>query len=1036
MSSLSRHTSSGMDISSSGMSNAPTTGGGATSSSTAATQSLQLLLRDDYLLTQHELHITKNSEEAAFQYAASLLQQDNNGQQVQQRATDALQEVARKLVLVQSLAERVSRTSPKAVAGPLLRLHGYALHDEEGVEQTTITEEEADLMDASASSMKSNSATTTTLVATRDRCHRLQRQSEVLEGVAKRVETSLTRGLTKMETATARLSRVLALSSTLKMILRLQFEASKLQGYDLDDLRDLTRAAASVAIVEDLLDRLHTAGGSEQPHVVLQMKPAAQATASRVRAAAKTLLEQHQEQLQSGASSGVVQLGATLQVYYHLGELPQAAWSAVQFGLDGAHAACDTFWSPQAISSLVDEATATAKASSKTESALQRNLSKVLRQRRRDASSVWATSVAQASLQVWNLHRVLCRKTDPVSRQVFVSVVAQAAVPPSFAINNTASAASAKDFSVFTIFWDKLCEDLGERLLELLQMEKLSSDVAALYPAIRAAVLGMLGRLYDTMQAGASSSSSSLEDASSTSYGVLGGSSALDSAFWTPESASTNGKAEQETSASLGVSSADTWTRADVVQEESADQSFLTSAGSTTSLSSIFSSLEWKSMQSTGLQPLQTAFLESCRRRLCSPIQFMFPEGLAVDEDGVAMQVLPTLPSRYDMQKMDHTIRSELSLADPREGGGDLSMTTMIAEVVVDMVERFCARAKTAVSEAGEDGCLSEDGTPTEAHLHDLKVATVMSTLATALKNAPENTFVVPYRPATSAQHEEAANLCQQALVPALQEIEKMVKSMILTPLCSALNRRVSAAIAKMHHGTYLESSLEGGSEGPSFVQKHLVGLYEDIAERHLSKLPADYAGIVASTIASFSIYTFVSNASLIRPLGETARLHITQDLADFELALESLVLKGTMTLSQVEFGKPYAELRAVRQMFYWTGLENKSLAASSVAKSMLREVWVKDVRPSTVFHFLFSFAPDLLSSPHHSKRMRPQDYVSTLVKLDGSIDDGEASAWMTTMACCDSYQQRESVVGMEGDRRIAAILMMLGPELLRRRRH
>ena len=153
----------------------------------------------------------------------------------------------------------------------------------------------------------------------------------------------------------------------------------------------------------------------------------------------------------------------------------------------------------------------------------------------------------------------------------------------------------------------------------------MSTDVAALYPAVRAAVLGMLGRLYDTMQAGAaSSSSSSLEDASSSSYGVLGGSSALDSAFWTPDSssltASTDGATAEQASSALGVSSADTWTRADVITEESTDQSFLNSAGATTSLSAIFSSSEWKSMQLTGLQPLQTAFLESCRRRLCSPM--------------------------------------------------------------------------------------------------------------------------------------------------------------------------------------------------------------------------------------------------------------------------------------------------------------------------------------------------------------------------------------------------------------------------------
>jgi hypothetical protein len=185
----------------------------------------------------------------------------------------------------------------------------------------------------------------------------------------------------------------------------------------------------------------------------------------------------------------------------------------------------------------------------------------------------------------------------------------------------------------------------------------------------------------------------------------------------------------------------------------------------------------------------------------------------------------------------------------------------MIADVVVDMVQRFCARAKTAVIEAGEEGCLTEDGTQTDRLLDDLKGGQYYEYPGYGSQNAPENTFVVPYRPATSAQHEEAANLCQQALMPALMEIEKMVKNLILTPLSNALNRRVASAIAKMHHGTYLDSAIEL-NDGPSFVQKYLCGLYESIGEQHLSKLPAEYAGIVASTVATFSIYTFVSNAS------------------------------------------------------------------------------------------------------------------------------------------------------------------------------
>jgi hypothetical protein len=189
--------------------------------------------------------------------------------------------------------------------------------------------------------------------------------------------------------------------------------------------------------------------------------------------------------------------------------------------------------------------------------------------------------------------------------------------------------------------------------------------------------------------------------------------------------------------------------------------------------------------------------------------------------------------------------------------------------------------------------------------------------------------------------------------------------------------------------------------------------------------------------VATFLIYSFVSNAVSLWPLGETSRLRLTQDLADFKLALEQLVFKGGMSLSpsQIAGGKPYAKLWVLRQLLYWMAFKDKTLLPAEVAKGLLRNTWVKDLRPSTLFHFLFSFAPALLTSPHHFKRMDAGDYVGTLVKLDGSMDNGEASAWMTTMACCDSYQQRESVDGAINDRdcHIGAILMVLGPELLRR---
>jgi conserved oligomeric Golgi complex subunit 5 len=423
----------------------------------------------------------------------------------------------------------------------------------------------------------------------------------------------------------------------------------------------------------------------------------------------------------------------------------------------------------------------------------------------------------------------------------------------------------------------------------------------------------------------------------------------------------------------------------------------------------------------------------------------MFPENIAMDDAGIPISSgLSLLPSKYDVQRFDENIRQELSLADPREGGGDLTAVTMICACVTDMMAQFCARAKNAVSGIlNEDSYLNEDWSLTESLQHDRKVAAIMFTMATYLRNAPDKTFIAPYRPATLPQHEEAAEMCRVALTPALDCIEEMVQSVILRPLCRALNRRVATTMAKMHLGVYMKSGSGGNMEddSPAFVQKYLAPVYDEIAQKILPKFPPAYASSIASSVAAFSIYTFVSNASLVRPLAESARLHITQDLADLELSLEQLVMKGgggSMVLSQIDKGKPYAELRAVRQMLFWSGLESPNRAPVELAKSLLREVWIKDVRPSTVIHYLFSFAPSLLSSPHHSKRIKAEDYVMSLVPVDSSAQDGEDNAWMVTMSCCDMYQQRasSSMASLgDGDARIAQILLALGPELLRRRR-
>lgn len=492
------------------------------------------------------------------------------------------------------------------------------------------------------------------------------------------------------------------------------------------------------------------------------------------------------------------------------------------------------------------------------------------------------------------------------------------------------------------------------------------------------------------------------------------------------------------------TTSADSWT----VLGDTGDSDGLPSSVTgvaTTSMSVVFHSPEWLTLQgnnssSMGLYRMQLAFLDESRERLFAPLEYMFGENVTVDDVGNTIAHLPMLPSKYDIQRINTIIRQELAIADPREGGGELSAATMIAEIVVQMIIQFCSQAENAVSNVGEDGCLASDGSPTDSLVHDMKVAKIMYYMSDCLQNAPEKVFLEPYRPALTPQLEEVSSIAVKALLPARKEIDSMVNNCILRPLCRALNRYVAKTMGRMHQeGAYLYQNGVDQPDGnaSSFVQKHISVLFENISETILQKLPPPYSIVVGSAVSIFSVYTFLSNAFLIRPIGEDAKLQLTQDLADFELVIDQFMTRAggnvsSKTISNIGNGKPYNELRAVRQLLFWTGLEDQSKKGVTIAKNLMRQVWIRNIRPSTICHYLISFAPDLLTSPHHWKRMRVDDYVGTLVSLDGDIDEGETLDWMTTMACCDSYKQRESAqsafVGsnceeLNGDSRVADIL-------------
>jgi hypothetical protein len=750
-------------------------------------------------------------EPPAFSYAAALIKNndtnnanhntnittlhtnfiESNG--IQQKAQDALSEVDRKLALVQSLSERISREKPEHVAAPLLKLHGYnvVLNENEPLQQR-----ETDV----------NYNCNTTISSTLERCDRLKRQAQVLDSVANRVESTLERGLDRMSLATGKLDRVLKTSQVLKMIMRLRFEAKKVMGSGLDfdslllnssgsssnsnsttyvDLRDLTRAAASVSIMEQLLKDLNNQGID----IVEQMRPEAERVAKAVRKAAAGLLAEQQQQHSSSTNSSntvvsATKLGATLQVYYHLGELPDAVWNAVCLGLEKAQSANEVFLNPVNIKSILEKAKKDAKkiadeeiqsggiTDKKSKDIIhERTLQKKMREFKQRAAADWANGISDAALQVWNLHRVLSRKSDPVTREKFLDVVNDAPIPAMFdqaqhllgtatvqqkqqcGGDNRQTDKYQKKVSLFSLFWNQMCISIGSQIENLLKEEGVSkvSDIATFFPTLRAAALEMLNLIQETMQAGSLSTSTNntVDDlnGAGASCGIMGGSAVLDEAifFGWGHDKLTNTKIssmmhndidDNITSSGFGAVSADTWTKPDTsigYENSKGGMSGETSKSvyqASSALSSIISSPEWYALQgsgSIGLYPLQRAFIKTMKERLNVPLKLMFVENRVVDENGIDINVLPSLPSLQDLKNLERCIRNELSLADPREGGGEFNMTSMISECIVDLVENLCTLAKGASSGVSEDKMLHDKTfTVKEEFLHDMKLVGVM----------------------------------------------------------------------------------------------------------------------------------------------------------------------------------------------------------------------------------------------------------------------------------------------------------------------
>eukprot|EP00611_Tribonema_gayanum_P020280 TRINITY_DN3671_c0_g1_i2.p1 TRINITY_DN3671_c0_g1~~TRINITY_DN3671_c0_g1_i2.p1 ORF type:complete len:406 (-),score=127.91 TRINITY_DN3671_c0_g1_i2:41-1258(-) len=342
---------------------------------------------------------------------------------------------------------------------------------------------------------------------------------------------------------------------------------------------------------------------------------------------------------------------------------------------------------------------------------------------------------------------------------------------------------------------------------------------------------------------------------------------------------------------------------------------------------------------------------------------------------------------------------------------------------------------------------------------HNMQLLTLITQLRTAVVQLPS--IVKPGKPAQKGMDPEEVTQCAQEasthIDTALKAIDALATGQILGPYLSAAAYALERVMGTMHKDSF--ANLEGGSaeqtSGASAYMLDLQSAVSLVQSEHLktvAALNAPYAQEMLRCLADRLVRSFVSHAALVRPMEEAGKLKMARDMAMLEMCLSGIAPVATL-------GASYAELRAYRQLLF-IDLDT-TVKTGNTSSLLLQDPCVKQLRPTSVLHYLIGRCPFELSSPHQptfgssqqqQQRSKPPSsrsggnppvsssgeegsvgaYLDWLLRgnlkatgtsssssegtgagyLDTDVSyEAEAAAWGVVRQCVDRYHQRISAM-------------------------
>jgi hypothetical protein len=227
------------------------------------------------------------------------------------------------------------------------------------------------------------------------------------------------------------------------------------------------------------------------------------------------------------------------------------------------------------------------------------------------------------------------------------------------------------------------------------------------------------------------------------------------------------------------------------------------------------------------------------------------------------------------------------------------------------------------------------------------------------------------------------------ALAPAVQRLAALARSILALYFAGAA-KALGACLARMHLEDFCGQPraphlLQDNDYDTDFMARFAKAV-EVVRSDHLNALPAASHAMVAEMcikLQSRVVSVFNRHVSMVRPLNSDGRVRLTNELAQFELAVQRLSCGKTSddNCSQtLRAGAPYQELRALRQLLFVDS------TLSDTAVEQLKAL-KGSVRVTTLWHAVFADAPPELRSPcdvsASDRQHREQAYVAALDKVE-----------------------------------------------------